>query len=179
MRIISGKLGGQAFDAPHTSVTHPMSEKIRGGIFNTLGDIEGLHVLDAYAGSGAVGFEAFSRGAKSVTIVEEDRKAVQTIKKNIQNLELFSHVDLLPMSIEAWLAHTSRTSYDVVIADPPYDRINPQTLDALYFRTKDKGIFVLSYPCSYDAPIINNHEAIRVKSYGDACVAYYRVESET
>ena len=70
MRIISGVLGGRVFKAPNGNKTHPMSEKIRGAMFNSLGDISGLTVLDAFSGSGAVAIEAFSRGAEHVVAVD-------------------------------------------------------------------------------------------------------------
>ena len=66
MRIIAGTLKGQQFQTPHSHKTHPMGDKIRGALFNVLGDIEGLSFLDAFSGSGALAFEAASRGAASV-----------------------------------------------------------------------------------------------------------------
>ena len=72
MRIIAGYLGGRQFNSPRSNRTHPMSDKARGGLFNALGDISGLTVLDAFAGSGALSFEAISRGAESVIAVDID-----------------------------------------------------------------------------------------------------------
>src|SRR3990167_11142159 len=88
MRIIAGRLGGQTFQAPHTHRTHPMSERMRGALFNALGDISGLRVLDCFGGSGALSLEAVSRGAKSSIITEVGKPAHQTIVKNIQRLGL-------------------------------------------------------------------------------------------
>lgn len=88
MRVVAGRLGGRIFDSPRTHRTHPMSEKARGAIFNVLGDIAGLSVLDAYSGSGALAIEAVSRGAKSVLAIEVDVEAVKTIARNIENLQL-------------------------------------------------------------------------------------------
>ena len=69
MRVIAGRLGGRLFDSPHTRRTHPMSDKARGALFNMLGDIEGMHVLDPFAGTGALSFEAISRGAASALAI--------------------------------------------------------------------------------------------------------------
>jgi 16S rRNA (guanine966-N2)-methyltransferase len=75
VRIIAGSLKGRTFSEPHGHRTHPMSEKVRGALFNALGDIEGLTFLDAFAGSGALSFEAASRGAKSVIAIDKDGPA--------------------------------------------------------------------------------------------------------
>jgi 16S rRNA (guanine(966)-N(2))-methyltransferase RsmD len=75
MRIIAGTLGGRTFESPHGRRTHPMSDKVRGSLFNTLGDIDGLTILDAFAGSGALAFEAISRGAEHVLAIEIDNRA--------------------------------------------------------------------------------------------------------
>ena len=84
MRVVSGSLGGRLFDSPRTHRTHPMSEKARGALFNTLGDIHGLRILDAYAGSGAITIEAESRGAQHVTAIDIDVEAIRTIASNVQ-----------------------------------------------------------------------------------------------
>ncbi|HKX24038.1 MAG TPA: RsmD family RNA methyltransferase, partial [Candidatus Saccharimonadales bacterium] len=83
MRVIAGELGGRFFAGPDSTATHPMAERVRGAMFNALGDIEGLTVLDAFAGSGALAFEAISRGAKSVVVVERDKRAQRIIAENI------------------------------------------------------------------------------------------------
>src|SRR3954470_23836038 len=92
MRIIAGQLKGQQFQAPHGHKTHPMSDKMRGALFNVLGDIEGLTFLDAFAGSGALAFEAASRGAKAVTAIEIDNSAHKTIGQNIKALHISTQV---------------------------------------------------------------------------------------
>ena len=88
MRIVSGQLKGQQFQSPHGHRTHPMAEKVRGALFNILGDIEGLTFLDAFAGSGALAFEAASRAAASVTAIDKDSSAHQIIEHNLKDLHL-------------------------------------------------------------------------------------------
>ena len=95
MRIIAGTLKGRIFAAPHTLRTHPMSDKARGALFNVLGDVEGMSVLDAFAGSGALGFEALSRGASHVTSIDKDRMAVKTIKNNAVELSVESRAKVI------------------------------------------------------------------------------------
>src|SRR4051812_43097697 len=98
MRIIAGTMGGRTFSSPHGHRTHPMSDKMRGALFNTLGDIGGLTILDAFAGSGALSFEAVSRGARHATAIDSDRSAQQTITENIRSLSLNKHVKLIKAS---------------------------------------------------------------------------------
>src|ERR1700733_7722884 len=95
MRIIAGKLGGRSFDSPGTDKTHPMSDKMRGALFNILGDVDDLIVLDAFGGSGALSLEAVSRGARSAIIMDSDRRAQQTIQENIQSLGLQDQIQLV------------------------------------------------------------------------------------
>jgi 16S rRNA (guanine966-N2)-methyltransferase len=82
MRVVAGSLKGRIFNEPSGHQTHPMSEKVRGALFNALGDIEGLSVLDAFAGSGALSFEAVSRGAKSVVRLIKTRPRFTKVIEN-------------------------------------------------------------------------------------------------
>src|SRR5881392_748421 len=105
MRIIAGKLKGRQFQTPHGHRTHPMSDKARGALFNVLGDIEGLTFLDAFAGSGALAFEAVSRGAKSIVAIERDRPAHSVIERNIKELGLSGQVKGVKANAGGWSIH--------------------------------------------------------------------------
>src|SRR3982751_244511 len=102
MRIIAGELKGREFRSPHGHKTHPMSDKVRGALFNVLGDIEGLTFLDAFAGSGALAFEAASRGAKSVVAVDNDSSAHKIIGQNIKDLRLEKIVKVTRANTGGW-----------------------------------------------------------------------------
>lgn len=173
MRIIAGSLKGRVFTSPHGHRTHPMSENIRGALFNTLGDIYGLSVLDAFSGSGALGFEAISRGADSVILVEADRLAQKTITENIATLGLEDKTKLIKATVSAWLS-TSDDLFDIVLADPPYDDIQPKLLARLAERTKSGGIVVLSLPPKIELELPDSFELLATKSYGGATLAFYR-----
>src|SRR3954471_4420017 len=99
MRIIAGNLKGREFKSPHGHRTHPMSDKMRGALFNVLGDIEGLTFLDAYAGSGALAFEAISRGAKDVVAVDKESAAQKTMSANVKDLKLDKKVKLVKANV--------------------------------------------------------------------------------
>jgi len=121
MRIIAGSLGGRIFESPHGHRTHPMSEKIRGAIFNALGDINGLSVLDPFAGSGALCFEAISRGANNAVALDADKKAYTIIKKNIATLGLEDSVTASRIYVDSWSKRNQKEMFDLVLLDPPYN----------------------------------------------------------
>ncbi len=173
MRIVAGKLGGRTFDAPRGHRTHPMSDKVRGAIFNTLGDIEGLTVADLYAGSGALAIEAISRGAASAVAIEADKVASAVITKNIQALGLDEVMKSHKMFVHSWLNRTN-DQFDVVLADPPYDNLVYKTLDKLPELVKPGGILVYSLPPKARLVLPDSMEKIADKSYGDATLVIYR-----
>lgn len=174
MRIIAGNLGGRVFDSPGTHRTHPMSDKARGALFNMLGDIEGLRVLDAFAGSGALGFEAVSRGATKVLAIESDKTAQQTIKRNISMLSVGSRVQLISAAASAWLRTAGPMLFDVVLCDPPYDDLQLNLIKQLAERVVPEGLLVLSWPGNAEQPDFDGFEQAAQRSYGDIQLVFYR-----
>lgn len=174
MRVIAGELGGRIFDSPHSHRTHPMSDRVRGGLFNTLGDIVGLSVLDAFAGSGALSFEAVSRGASSALAIESDRTAQIQIEANIKALNIKGRVKLIRSSSNAWLSTTPNAMFDIILCDPPYDDLQQSLLSRLAERIKPDGLLVLSWPTGVEAPSFNHCEIVVERNYGDAQLYFYR-----
>lgn len=171
MRIISGIYKNKTINSPKGHRTHPMSEQIRGAIFNTLGDVEGLTVLDCFAGSGAVGLEALSRGASAVDLIDNDHSAQLCIADNIKALGLTNQAKLIKTGLGNWL-ETSNKTYDIIVADPPYDDIPRTLLPKLASHLKKDGTLVLSWPGKTELPEFENLALILSKDYGDAQVAY-------
>ncbi len=174
MRVIAGSLGGRSFSSPQSERTHPMGDKIRGALFNTLGDIEGLTVLDAFSGSGALSFEAVSRGAKSALAIESDRSAQRTIAENIAALDLGRSVTLVGASCTAWQDGNKDARFDLVLLDPPYDNVQLQVLKQLANAVNEDGLLVLSWPGDQELPEFDGFVCIVKRAYGDAQLAYYR-----
>lgn len=173
MRVVAGSLGGRTFDSPGTSRTHPMSDKMRGALFNILGELGGLHVLDAFGGSGALAFEAISRGAASVLILENDKTAQQTIQHNIGSLKVAQAARLVKAAASAWMGTNPDAQFDVVLCDPPYDDVQPNTLHALAGRVKPGGVLALSFPAS-EAPLeFTGFTLVKRQQYGDAQLIFY------
>jgi 16S rRNA (guanine966-N2)-methyltransferase len=121
MRIIAGSRKGARIFAPKGAATRPTGDRAREAAFSLIGPVDGARVLDLFAGSGAMGLEALSRGAASVTFVESDRAAADTILRNLDKLDLEGATvlrDDAPRVLAADAA--SGKSYDLVLIDPPY-----------------------------------------------------------
>jgi len=174
MRVIAGRLGGRQFDSPHGHRTHPMSDKVRGGLFNVLGDIEGLIVLDAFAGSGALSFEAISRGAASALAIDADKRAHMVITKNIVDLGLAEEVKAVRAFTNAWSTRHQDQKFDIILADPPYDELPFRDLKILPRHLKEGGIIALSWPGKDDPYFLPGFDEVNIKNYGDAQLVFYR-----
>lgn len=176
MRIIAGTLKGQQFNSAHGRHTHPMSEKVRGALFNVLGDIEGLSFLDAFAGSGALAFEAASRGAASVTAIDKDSSAHKVIEQNVKDLRLQRKVRISKANAGGWSIHNVENKFDIVLLDPPYDDIQPNLITRLAIRhVKSGGMAVISLPPKAEFKLSAlSFELLASKSYGDASLVFYR-----
>ena len=145
MRIVAGEWRGRKLVAPKGEATRPTADRTRETLFNMLtsrlGSFEGLKVADLFAGSGALGFEALSRGAAHCLFVEQDRAALDAIRANIAALEARSRAEVRAGSVMA--LGTSAEAFDLILADPPYEtgagmvaldrllRLGPETWIAL------------------------------------------------
>lgn len=176
IRVIAGKYGSRTLACPPGNRTHPMGERIRNAIFNSLGSsLEGAHVLDAFAGTGAVGIEALSRGAASATFIESDRTAQRVLQENLGSLGVGNAAQIIATTVSNWLETTSG-AFDIIFADPPYDNTQVATVTCLAARLASNGMFVLSWPAQQDAPIIDGFTCVSEKKYADAKIAMYRVK---
>ena len=152
-----------------------MSDKVRGALFNVLGDIEGLSLLDAFAGSGALAFEAVSRGAKEAWAIEKDGPAHKIIEQNAKELMLGGRIHVVRANAGGWSIHNMERRFDVVILDPPYDQLQPNLLANLVKRhVRSGGLAVLSYPGKETAPEFEGAKILADKNYGDSQLVFYR-----
>ncbi|MCW1907834.1 MAG: RsmD family RNA methyltransferase [Candidatus Saccharibacteria bacterium] len=174
MRVIAGSLGGRVFQAPKGHKTHPMGDRIKGGLFNALGDISGLSVLDAFGGSGALAIEAISRGAASATVLEPDRQAKQTIDENIAQLGIGAAIKATKATAGSWSDTNQAKLFDIVICDPPYDDLQLGTLQKLVHHVRSGGIMVISWPGKMiPAELVGMTQAKNL-TYGDAQLVFYK-----
>ena len=122
-RIIGGSAGGRRISTPRGEATRPTSDRVREALFSAVeswcGSLHGLRVLDLYAGSGAVGLEAWSRGAEAVTLVESDRRTAALVAANARTLGCPA-AEVVTGSVATVLAREPAAAYDLVFLDPPY-----------------------------------------------------------
>ena len=181
MRVIGGRFGGRALAAPRGDRTRPTTDRVREALFSILGDLRGAVVADLYAGSGALGIEALSRGAERVVFVESARAALQSIEKNLAAL----HVDrttatLIPVPVRrAGPALVAQGPYDVVFCDPPWAELSA-AVDALESLLRldllsPAGALVLEHPASAASPEQLADQLVRasVRRWGDTAVSLF------
>jgi 16S rRNA (guanine966-N2)-methyltransferase len=166
VRIVAGEHRGARIFAPKGRDTRPTSDRVREAAFNLIGPVDGAAVLDLFAGSGAMGLEALSRGAASATFVENDRDACRTIDRNIEKLRVTGARVVQNDVIQA-LSMDQRT-YDLVLCDPPYgwarhDRLAPYLVRAL----APDGVLVYETG-SREEPAIEGLSMRTSRTYGSA-----------
>lgn len=151
-----------------------MSDKVRGALFNALGELGGLTVLDAYAGSGACAIEAISRGAATALAIDVDPEAVKTIAVNVKALDLANEITVRRKNISGWSRNNQKMQFNIVLADPPYDDIRPDVLERLTGHVCKGGLFVLSWPGHETVRGFAGLEIVLQKNHGDATLVFYR-----
>jgi 16S rRNA (guanine966-N2)-methyltransferase len=181
MRIISGIYKGKKFDMP--SGIRPTQDKVRKAFFDTVQDWEGVSLLELYAGSGAMGLEAASRGAKEVVMVEAARASQEAIRGKLEALKA-SRCTLLPWEAERAVtafAKEGRT-FDVVFFDPPYYQdLAKKTLQLLgaYVIVPHHGLVVAQHHKKEPLPeALGELTLFRQSRYGDTFLSYYRRQGE-
>lgn len=177
MRITSGKYRGRVIKMPKG--IRPTQDKVRKAIFDILGDIEGLSFLELFAGSGAVGFEAVSRGVKDLTLVEYNRDCRLAINNNIESLKLMA-CSLYPKEAEAAIKAFYRQGrkFDIIFMDPPYHHgLSKKTLQtlSLYDILAPIGLIVMQHFKKDILPDTQGELTLFKQSvYGDTVLSFYR-----
>jgi 16S rRNA (guanine966-N2)-methyltransferase len=174
VRVIAGAHRGRRLTAPRGRATRPTSDRVREALFSILGDVSGMRVLDLFAGSGALGIEALSRGAAEAVFVEADRRAARAVAANLEALgdpPARVRVD----DVLAYLGAAPDGTFDLVFADPPYSsatqmgerlsRLLPAVLDttSLTVTESDKR-----------APLVLELPLVDERVYGDTRIAIHR-----
>ncbi len=180
MRIVAGELGGRLLVAPRGQKVRPTSDRVREAIFSALGSVEGAVVLDLYCGTGALGIEALSRGAKRAVLVDRDVKAALG---NVENLGLRERAELIRANLPEWLDIAARPEgaghpaapFDLILCDPPYklaDRIGEALDNHLAALLAPTGRLVVESPASRPLTL-PSMRPLRERRYGGTHVAFY------
>jgi 16S rRNA (guanine966-N2)-methyltransferase len=175
MRVVAGVYGGRRLKAPPGRATRPTSDRVREALFSILGPIEGARVLDLYAGSGALGIEALSRGASEAVFVDSDARAVTAIESNLETVGARARVhrrDALK-----WLESAPRgeDAFDLVFADPPYSsasRIAGRLSELLPPLLTDTSLTVTE--SDKREPLLLALPLVDERTYGDTRIAIHR-----
>lgn len=184
MRIVGGVARGRTLSSV-AGPTRPTSDRAREGLFSSLlsefGDFEGLNFLDLFAGSGAIGLEALSRGASVVHAVEKDENAGRTIKTNadlVKKGNTLGDFHLYAMSVQKFLESPALTSYDIIYVDPPYDFPDSDLYKCLMelqaggFVREGAVVAVERASKSSAVEWPDGFEALRERNYGQAVIYY-------
>jgi 16S rRNA (guanine966-N2)-methyltransferase len=168
-KVTGGFLRGREIMSPESSETHPMGSRERLAILNSIGpDINGAAILDLFAGTGALGIESLSRGAKSVTFVEKHHKTAEILRKNLKVLGVEKSALVLEKDVKA--AQLSN-DFDYVFIDPPYDKIKDfDIVDILQKFSMAKKI-VLSHPKDVEYGLEGFEK--RTKTYAAAAITIF------
>ena len=181
MRVVAGRLRGRALAAPAGDATRPTGARVKEALFSILGDVSGARVLDLYAGSGALGIEALSRGAAAGVFVESARPALACLRENLTKLGLNEVATTLPVRVESVAAQLKRHGpFELVLCDPPWRDVKAarSALEAL----ASAGLFapgariVLEHGAKDPPPVIEGRAWLQLcdeRRWGETAVAIF------
>jgi 16S rRNA (guanine966-N2)-methyltransferase len=179
MRVIAGKYKGRKLETVPDNSVRPATDKVKGAIFNVLQsrvNWNSAKVLDLYAGSGSVGIEALSRGAKNCIFVEKSRSALQFLKSNIETIGAESDANVVYGDVDMFIDST-RMKFEVVSADPPYALEALKNIPNKIFE-KDliahEGYLIIEHPARYEFAQNSMWEVTVQKVYGNTSVSFFQ-----
>lgn len=178
MRVIAGLYRGRRLVAPPGLDTRPTSDRVREALFSSLGPLPGAVVADLYAGTGALGIEALSRGAERAVFVEDSRPALTALRKNLETLDLLGKTRVIALPVARAAASLLREGpYHLVFVDPPYADLGevPKLVEALLAGAGivPGGRVVVEHARKDPAPPIAGLDLRSTRGYGTTAVSYY------
>jgi 16S rRNA (guanine966-N2)-methyltransferase len=183
MRIIGGKAKGRILKFPSTSKERPTSDFLRETLFNLLGSLEGKSFLDLFAGSGSVGIEAASRGAKEVVLIEGNRKIASSLQNNIAACGLNKECRVINRNVGDGLGDLFKNKYefDFIFADPPYGRgLVEKTIVLLKNNPvwAEESAIIIQHPAREDVVLLLDEKTILEdqRKYGDNVLTFLKME---
>ena len=179
MRVIAGSARGVPLAAPPGNRTRPITDRVKETLFGILGArIPDARVLDLYAGSGAIGIEALSRGAASAAFVEADGRAVATLRDNLRRTRLAADATVVAMEVEGFLAATDLGPWDLAILDPPYEtRAIVAPLRALVPRLALGATVVIKHFWRTEPGEVEGLTVVRQRRFGETMLTFIELET--
>ena len=187
MRVIAGSFSGRRLIAPRGLATRPTTDRVREALFAVLGSVGQTRVLDLFAGTGALGIEALSRGASHVTFVEQARGALVALRTNVEALAIGDRSRIVGLSVERGISALGKGGlsppdrFDLVFVDPPYASLPtvPRVIAALakagLIATEVR--IIVEHSSRDAAPALDGFLATQARVYGDTAVAIYGASS--
>jgi len=180
MRIIAGRLRGRKLKAPRGLATRPVLARVREALFNVLGDVGELRVLDLYAGTGAIGIEALSRGAQSLVLVDNGYKQCRVIRENLTIVGKDAVVIRSDVIRALEKLRNDGRVFDFIFADPPYKKgMAQKTITSVFNKGLLSGSGVMAVTVRYDEELpqrVDTYEIIFDRRYGDTRLALYKMK---
>ncbi len=178
MRIIGGKLKGHKLKGIGKRTTRAITDRVKESIFDILGDVSGRRVLDLFAGTGSLGIEALSRGAREVVFIDCDRGCVKTIRRNLSTLGLKAHI--YGEDIGRGLRKLPAKEFDLIFVDPPFkSNLAEQTLENLnqFKLIASEGVVVVRHHSKKSQPErVGGLKLSRREKYGENIVCFYNLD---
>ncbi len=177
MQVITGSAKGIKLRVPHKA--RPISDRAKTSIFDVIGpDVIDKRILDLYAGSGALGIEALSRGARSCTFVDSNKFAVKDIESNLEKTSLKDKAEVRNQRALKFLSDTPDESYDLVFADPPYEFYKgpgrlERIMDAVTRITPPGGALIVKHPWKLELPEVKNLKLADKRQFGSNGVSLW------
>lgn len=176
MRVITGTARGRKLIAPEGLDVRPTKDSVKEAIFSAIQfETEGSVVLDLFSGSGQLGIEAVSRGAKKAYLVDSSQNSIKFIKQNVAHVGFESQCEIVNMPNSAFL-RTTGEKFDIALLDPPYEKsLIQRSLPALTEKMKDTGVIICEHKPGCRLPEeINGFVITKSKKYGKTALTFYR-----
>jgi len=178
MRVIAGVARGHSLIAPRDRGTRPITDRVKETLFGILGErVPEARVLDLYAGSGAIGIEALSRGAEHVTFVEQSRAAITALRANLDRTDLGASATIAPFDVERFLARTTEEAWDLVFLDPPYElRAIVAPLRAVEPHLAPDAMVVIKHFWRTEVPELPGLQSVRQRRFGETMLSFLEAQ---
>lgn len=179
MRVIAGSARGMTLAAPRGSGTRPITDRVKETLFAILGDrVPEVRVLDLYAGSGAIGIEALSRGASSADFVERDRTALTALRTNLERTRLGDEARVHATEVERFLEREANGTWDLVVLDPPYEvRDIVAVVGAVVPRLAPGASVVIKHFWRSEPPAVPQLTTWRQRRFGETMLTFLELEA--